>query len=315
MTHRVQRIQSWRTLPLAGWLILAIYIDSILFTFSTMILEKGFELNASFKICDDAALGCIAFYLSTKVLLYYFFVEKVHIIRHQNKSRFHSKLWLFNAIVVLGPYVIMGVCAFYYRLADIDTEGVCKIGLDRRVLVSITAYEVMLNVYLTALCLAPLRKMYAYRYCSSNRGLRRMAFRTTVGACITTLTMCLNLSTLAAFEQEPGWMCLMLCNLDILLTVAVLHWATSSDTESQRDSKAVQQAPAPVSISSPNPDASGTQGIRSVSAATAASTSKSERRHTITLIYGDVDLEAGCTTDDDSVLGKGIAVLAKKSET
>jgi hypothetical protein len=62
-------------------------------------------------------------------MIYYFLVEKVHIIRTASNSRFKSKLWLFNffgvicrytkrprksqcLISFLGPYVVLVVLNF-----------------------------------------------------------------------------------------------------------------------------------------------------------------------------------------------------------
>lgn len=38
-----------------------------------------------------------------------------------------------------------------------------------------------------------------------------------------------NLTFVAALSGEPGWVCLMCCNCDILFSVLVLHWITSKD--------------------------------------------------------------------------------------
>lgn len=48
-------------------MILAIYGDSIIFIFTTAMLEHGFGLNTSMAICDTAILLCLVCYMSTKV--------------------------------------------------------------------------------------------------------------------------------------------------------------------------------------------------------------------------------------------------------
>jgi len=78
-----------------------------------------------------------------------------------------------------------------------------------------------------------------------------MAFRTFIGSCATLISSVTNLSVLTILDGEPGWICLMLCNLDsmstqqtishffllttttnaVLFSVLVLHWATSVDRE------------------------------------------------------------------------------------
>ncbi|KAI4726761.1 hypothetical protein E4T49_05482 [Aureobasidium sp. EXF-10728] len=155
------------------------------------------------------------------VLIYYFLVEKVHIIRTTNSSRLKSKLWLFNFFGVICPYVILVVLNFVFRIAYINEKGVCVIGMKRRALVPLITFDVFLNVYLTSLFLDPLRSEY----------------ERTIDPHV------VNLSVLTILDGEPGYICLCLCNLDILFTVCVLHWATAIDKErttTSRSSKSKQ---------------------------------------------------------------------------
>lgn len=56
-----------------------------------------------------------------------------------------------------------------------------------------------------------------------------MAFRSFIGSCATLTTSVANLTVLMVLKGEPGWICLMCCNADILFCVMVLHWVTSHD--------------------------------------------------------------------------------------
>lgn len=101
-----------------------IYIDSLVFTFATAILEHGLGLNSNIGVCGAAILLCLACYLSTKLLIYYFLVEKVvrstsetfnclsansykYIIRAVSTSRLKSKLWCFNVFGLLRMFYIL----------------------------------------------------------------------------------------------------------------------------------------------------------------------------------------------------------------
>lgn len=44
--------------------------------------------------------------------------------------------------------------------------------------------------------------------------LRTMAVRTFIGSCVTLASSVSNITVMAALDGEPGWICLMLCNLD-----------------------------------------------------------------------------------------------------
>lgn len=73
--RRVQNIHRWSTVPLGAWYILLIYVDSFLFVFITAVF-KDVGLNETVTICKGAILLCLTLYLSTKVCVYLFLVEK-----------------------------------------------------------------------------------------------------------------------------------------------------------------------------------------------------------------------------------------------
>lgn len=99
-----------------------------------------------------------------------------------------------------------------------------------------------MQVYLTALFLAPLRKLQSVRNgtATGNSSLRVIALRTFVGACVTLVVTMANMSLLGILNGERGWMCLMLCNLDVLVSTSVLHWVTSVDKQGEMSTSATK---------------------------------------------------------------------------
>ncbi|KAK3397233.1 hypothetical protein B0T20DRAFT_440919 [Sordaria brevicollis] len=203
LTQRFLAVKVWRRLPPVQWskycsycgsdvhfyvVVFAIYADSFLFVFATAILQFGFGVDTSGSICESAILLCLACYVTTKF-----------IIRSGSKKlRIHSKLYLFNTIVVL----------VHNRNGEICHDP--------------------------AHCLRPARqRLYAFNSSQQTRGNRRLklvAMRTLIG-CICTLTSSVvNLSVLMALNGEPGWVCLMCCNSDILFSAIVIQWVTSRDS-------------------------------------------------------------------------------------
>jgi hypothetical protein len=65
--------------PLTGscLVVFAIYVDSWLFVFATAVLQFGFGVDSALSICEAAILLCLVFYVTTKVFIYLFLVEKV----------------------------------------------------------------------------------------------------------------------------------------------------------------------------------------------------------------------------------------------
>ncbi|KAF1956757.1 hypothetical protein CC80DRAFT_593462 [Byssothecium circinans] len=228
LTRRIQHVVKWKKLPMATWLILAIYIDSTLFVFVTSIITRGIGINESQGVCEGGILLCLICYMTTKVLIYYFLVEKAYIIRGRRFPRMKSKLWLFNCLGMLLPYVILVVLNFIYRISYINDNGVCIIGMDKIAMLPLITFEVIVNVYLTLLFVIPLRRLYSYRN-NTNHALRRVAYRSFVGSITTLISSVINLTVLMVLKGEPGWICLMCCNADILFSVLVLHWVTQID--------------------------------------------------------------------------------------
>ncbi|KAH7346440.1 hypothetical protein BKA65DRAFT_276686 [Rhexocercosporidium sp. MPI-PUGE-AT-0058] len=212
LSRRVQNVQNWSRLPLVCWLILTIYVDSILFVSGTAIISQGFGIDTSASICSTALLLCLSCYLTTKVFIYYFLVERVYIIRRSSKSRLKDKLYLFNSFGMLVPYLVVIALNFYFRFADYEKDS-CRIGMKRAAMIPLIAFDILVNVYLTSLFLIPLRSLYSYR---TNRGsqTRTVALRTFIGSCCTLISSVVNLTLVMALGGEPGWICLMCCNID-----------------------------------------------------------------------------------------------------
>ncbi|KAF2466504.1 uncharacterized protein BDR25DRAFT_293412 [Lindgomyces ingoldianus] len=229
LTRRLQAVGRWKSLPFTNWLILAIYIDSTLFVFVTAIISRGLGINDSPQVCEGAILLCLICYMTTKVLIYLFLVEKAYIIRGSRNARMKDKLFLFNFFGMIVPYLVVIVLNFIFRIAYINENGVCIIGMKKIAMLPLISFDVVVNVYLTLLFLLPLRKLYSYQH-NKNTSLHSMALRTFLGSCATLVSSVVNLTVLMVLKGEPGWICLMCCNADILFSVLVLHWVTANDS-------------------------------------------------------------------------------------
>ncbi|THX21969.1 hypothetical protein D6D12_09582 [Aureobasidium pullulans] len=133
-----------------------------------------------------------------------------------------------------GPYIVLVVLMIVYRIAYMNKKGVCIIGMQRNALIPTIVFDVFLNVWLTTLFLRPLRDCYSYKQQSSSR-LRNVVVRTFVGSCATLALSITNLTVIAILDGEPGYICLCLCNLDILCTTLILHWVSSVDAPEDND--------------------------------------------------------------------------------
>ncbi|KAK2047286.1 hypothetical protein LZ31DRAFT_492012 [Colletotrichum somersetense] len=229
--QRMTAFKNWRRIPLVVWLVFAIYADSYLFVLSTAILQFALGVNTNIQICDGAILLCLVCYVTTKVLIYMFLVEKAHIIRGATKPRLKSKLYILNSFVMLGIYSVIAILNFIFRITRID-DGQCYIGMQKVSMIPLISFDAVVNIYLTILFLIPLKSLYSFKHCSTtpaNTRLRTIARRTFIGALCTLTSSIVNLTVLMVLDGEPGWVCLMCCNSDVLFSAIVVQWVTSKD--------------------------------------------------------------------------------------
>ncbi|OAQ72995.2 hypothetical protein VFPPC_12906 [Pochonia chlamydosporia 170] len=211
-------------------MVFAIYTDSYVFVFASAMLQHSIGVNSSLRTCDSAILICLVCYVTTK-FIYLFLVEKAHIIRCTPKKRVSSRLYMFNSVGMLGVYLVVVILNFVFRIARLQ-DGECIIGMKSFAMIPLISFDTVVNVYLTIIFLIPLRKLYSYKNMPrthANMRLRTIAFRTFCGAVCTLLSSMINLSVLMSLDGEPGWVCLMSCNCDILFSAAVIQWVTSKD--------------------------------------------------------------------------------------
>ena len=211
--------------------------------------------------------------------------EMKYVVRGGMKPRMKTKLWLFNCLFMLLPYTIFVIMNFIFRITYINDSGICIIGMQKIAMLPLIIFEVIVNVripfsaassfrhtkliqlqvYLTALFVIPIRDLYSYKR-NANPTLHRIAKRSLVGSLATLTTSVINLTILMVLKGEPGWICLMCCNADILFCVLVLHWVTSKDKQTVS--------------TSPQSDAGfNTTGSRSVT--------RSDQRRSRKMIYDD----------------------------
>lgn len=217
-------------MSLTSWLLFLIYCDSFAFVFLTAILSKGFNMNV-LNICRGVIILCLACYMTTKVLIYLFLVEKAYIVRGRRLPRLKDKLYLFNFFGMICPYIGVFILNFIFRFAYVDDNGICIVGMKRVAMIPLLSFEVLVNVYLTLLFVLPILNTYSHRR-DVNAALRAVALRTFIGSCATLTSSVVNITVLMVIEGEPGWICMMCCNADILFSVLVLHWVSSPDSSS-----------------------------------------------------------------------------------
>lgn len=93
-----------------------------------------------------AILTCIFSYFSSKIGVYLFLIERVHVVRGgTGLSRKEDKIYLAN-LCGLIPYFVIAVLEVKFRIHKIDTEGRCIIGMKRQTALLVIVYDFVINV-------------------------------------------------------------------------------------------------------------------------------------------------------------------------
>jgi hypothetical protein len=232
------------------YLITALYIVGILFVISTALVVNGVGLNTA-QNCHVAVYLCLAFYVSSKVMMYVFLVERAHCIRAPYARRWNDYIWCFFMLIVIAGFTVLAVFAFINPVVSMGMGG-CEIGLPRRTSLILVIYDVAVNVTLTAVfiwLLQPLLKfgrpaavpywrqklaeqfaclrdrmgialpeLQPYRHSLTTDEVRRrewLVCKTVWGSILVMVPTIINLAVLYHVNgHEMGWLCLLVCSTD-----------------------------------------------------------------------------------------------------
>ncbi|KAI9060315.1 hypothetical protein FKP32DRAFT_1578519, partial [Trametes sanguinea] len=188
-------VSSFQGLSRISWpriLVILNVLDSWLFLFSTGLLVNGTGMELSATVCLLGILNCIAFYATSKILIYMFLVEKVYVVWSgaARKKRLRSPVYLACMGVVL-MYVGVGIYMIIGRVSYFREDGSCVIGLTRSSSLVLLTYDLFVNIFLTSLFVWPL----FHRKFNTSR-IRRVAIRTLWAATVALTTSCINILVL-----------------------------------------------------------------------------------------------------------------------
>ncbi|KAJ1305484.1 hypothetical protein OPQ81_000491 [Rhizoctonia solani] len=218
---------SWQTWCSMSWprlCVLLVFLDSWLFLFSTGILINGVGMSSGFIQCALGIYACILLYAGSKVLIYCFLIEKVHVVwggTHQPRLR--SKIY-WGCLITMMPYAVIVIMMLIGRVAYFRDDRSCIIGLRTYASLSLLIYDLYINIFLTGMFLWPL-----FRSRLSNPKIKKMAMRTLVAAFAALTTSTVNIAILTIMHgQQLGWVCLGSCGTDVMANALVLFWVTDS---------------------------------------------------------------------------------------
>ncbi|KAF9352845.1 hypothetical protein BGX26_009361 [Mortierella sp. AD094] len=219
------------SLNYARSLVIGLYMVSWLFTLMAAMLAQTNNLNP--LSCEMSIFVCIVLYSSSKIIIYLFLIERVHVVTAIGISRWNSPMFKIN-IALLSPYSIIFALAIKFRMAAIEYNdpneyGQCKIGLLHAASAPFMGYDIFFSCWLTGLFLKALLSSTSKLQGPTKSKLRSVARRTLVGSILALIFSTGNIAVLVVFNgHERGVLCLLGCTLDVTLNAATIHWVTSS---------------------------------------------------------------------------------------
>ncbi|KAF9357592.1 hypothetical protein BGX26_003436 [Mortierella sp. AD094] len=218
------------TINYARGLVVSLYLVSWAFSFIACQLAQTNNFNTI--SCTMSIYTCIILYAFSKIIIYLFLMEKVYVVTAVGSTRKEFTLYKVN-MFLMSPYFVIVALMVVFRVAELDNEGECHIGLLKPAALPLILYDMFLSSWLTLLFIRPLMSSRSLLQGPSKGKLRDVARRTLVGAITALVLSSANVFTLVYFQgNERGLICLSSCTADVTLNAITIHWVTSRASKS-----------------------------------------------------------------------------------
>jgi len=112
---------------------------------------NGVGLNTNGNTCKNSILVCIAFYITSKFLLYIFMHERAHAIRAAEYTRLQDKPYIITISIVSAGILAVMAYTLWSSMAQMGADNKCRIGLQPKVAGALLAFDLCINLWLTVL--------------------------------------------------------------------------------------------------------------------------------------------------------------------
>ncbi|PVI05975.1 hypothetical protein DM02DRAFT_583575 [Periconia macrospinosa] len=258
---RVKQFERKRKLKFA-WILSQIQtVLALALVISGAILVYGLNLT-TYKQCRASITVCLFLYFSSKILLYIFYLERVHIARLPDVSkRTQDKIWIAGMIIAVGFFGGMALWCLATPHAKISLkDGHCLIGSDMIPSYITFSFDIIINIGLTfVFCwlIMPILKNQerGVDYCGSEesqpsprkravvrrmlgrgrtetddrlaQSIKKMLKRNIIGSALTFVAGSINLIIyFVDATSQIAYVCYTLCVVDVVFGVLVVHWLT-----------------------------------------------------------------------------------------
>ncbi|KAL5121580.1 hypothetical protein ACEQ8H_000652 [Pleosporales sp. CAS-2024a] len=224
------------------------------------ILVYGLNLT-NYKQCRAAITVCLFLYFSSKVLLYIFYLERIHIARLPiAQDRRNDKIWVGGMVMIVGFFGGMAIwCIATPHAAFSLHDGDCHIGSDMIPSYITFASDIIINIGLTGIFVSLLlpvltnqnrrsvtmidetpplraRNRFSLREALSSHAndgdqlalsVKKMLWRNIIGSVLTFVAGSINLIFyFIDATSQVAYVCYTLCIVDVVFGVLVVQWLT-----------------------------------------------------------------------------------------
>ncbi|KAG0203745.1 hypothetical protein BGX28_004093 [Mortierella sp. GBA30] len=227
---------SMANINYARGLVISLYIVSWGFTTIAAVLTSTNPGNI--VSCTISIFVCLSLYAMSKIIIYLFLIEKVYVVSSVTTMRKDTTLYRIN-ILLLTPYSVILCLMVLNRVAVLNDEENCYIGLKPTASITLILYDIFISSWLTLLFIRPLMSTTSVLQGPSKGKLRQVARRTLIGSIVALILSSANVFTLVYFKgYEDSVLCLLSCTLDVTLNACAVHWVTSRAKSSSSSSPA-----------------------------------------------------------------------------
>ncbi|KAI1311292.1 hypothetical protein EDD11_003505 [Mortierella claussenii] len=225
----------------ARGLVISLYVVS--WSFTTIAATLTSTNTGNIMSCTLSIFVCLSLYAASKIIIYLFLIEKVYVVSAVTTTRKDTMLYRIN-ILLLTPYTVILVLMILNRVAVLDENDQCFIGLKPAASIFLILYDIVISSWLTALFIRPLMSTTSALQGPSKGRLRQVARRTLIGSLIALILSSGNVFTLVYYRgYEDSVLCLLSCTLDVTLNACTVHWVTSRARSPTSSDKGARNAP------------------------------------------------------------------------
>jgi hypothetical protein len=149
-------------LELTKCLVFTLDVIAVAFVVSTAIVDEDLSPKNK-KGCQAALYLCIVQYFIFKGVIQTFLIERIHVIRQFGRKRWRDPIWLGCLIFNVGGIGALTIVAFFKSQATIGGSTGCTLGLSIDVLIPLLAYDIAINLIVTAIFVHLLRPALKFR--------------------------------------------------------------------------------------------------------------------------------------------------------